>query len=59
MWSRDQCSAKQEKRLYSSDGLGFGIGLGYAWSDYRLGFGRGLGFGPEIRAHKDCKINIT
>ena len=27
-WSRDQCSANQEKRLHFSVGLGFGIGLG-------------------------------
>ena len=35
MWSRDQCSAKRDKRLRFSVGLGFGIGLG---------------FGSEIRA---------
>ena len=52
MWSRDQCLAKREIRLYSSVGLGFGIGL---WLD--LGYdsghwlGLGLGFGPEIREH--------
>ena len=46
-WSRDQCSAKREKWLHTSVGLGFGIGLGYD-SGYWLGFG--LGFGSEIRA---------
>ena len=50
-WSRDQCSAKREKRLHFSVGLGFGIGLGYD-SGYWLGLGCGfgLGFGSEIRA---------
>ena len=52
-WSRDQCSAKREKRLHFSVGLGFGIGLGLGYdSGYwlGLGFGFGLGFGSEIRA---------
>ena len=52
MWSRDQCLAKQEKRLDSSVGLGFGIGLGLGydlWHWLGLGFGLGLRFGPEIR----------
>ena len=37
MWSRDQCSAKRDKRLRFSLGLGFGIGLGL-WYDsgYRI-----------------------
>ena len=54
-WSRDQCSAKREKRLHFSVRLGFGIGfrlgLGYD-SGYWLGSGFGLGseFGSEIRA---------
>ena len=50
LWSRDQCSAKREKRLHFSVGLGFGIGLGYD-SGYGLGlrFRLGLGFGSEIR----------
>ena len=53
MWSRDQFSAKREKRLHFSVGLGFGIGLGLGYdSGYwlGLGFGLGSGFGPEIRA---------
>ena len=53
MWSRDQCSAKWEKRLHFSVGLGFGIGLGLGYdSGYwiGLGFRLGLGFGSEIRA---------
>ena len=33
-WSRDQCSAKREKRFHFSVGLGFGIGL-------RLGYDSG------------------
>ena len=52
-WSRDQCSAKREKWLHFSVGLGFGIGLGLGYdSGYWLvlGFGLGLGFGFEIRA---------
>ena len=52
-WSRDQCSAKREKRLHFSVGLGFGIGLGLGYdSGYWLGLGLGfgLGFGSEIRA---------
>ena len=49
MWSRDQCSAKRDKRLRFSVGLGFGIGLGLRYDlEYWLGFG--LGFGSEIRA---------
>ena len=52
-WSRDQCSAKREKRLHFSVGLGFGIelGLGYDLGCW-LGLGLGLrsGFGPEIKA---------
>ena len=50
--SRDQCSAKREKKLHFSVGLGFGIGLGLEYdSGYWLvlGFGLGLGFGSEIR----------
>ena len=53
MWSRDQFSAKREKRLHFSVGLGFGIGLGLGYDlGYWLGswFGLGLGFGSEIRA---------
>ena len=53
MWSRDQCLAKREKRLYSSVRLGSGIGLGLGHdSGHWLGLwiGLGLGFGPEIRA---------
>ena len=52
-WSRDQCSAKREKWLHFSVGLGFGIGLGLGYdSGYwlGLGFGLGSGFGSEIRA---------
>ena len=52
-WSRDQCSAKREKRIHFSVGLGFGIGLGLGYdSGYwlGLGFGSGSGFGSEIRA---------
>ena len=47
VWSRDQCSAKREKRLHFSVGLGLGLGydLGY-WIG--LGFGIGSGFGSEI-----------
>ena len=51
--SRDQCSAKQEKRFHFSGGLGFGIGPGLGCdSGYWIGFGFGLGsgFGPEIGA---------
>ena len=55
MWSRDQCSAKRDKRLRFSVGLGFGIGLGL-WYDsgywLGLGFGLGLEFGSEIRARR-------
>ena len=43
-WSRDQCSAKREKWLHFSVGLGFGLGLWYD-SGYWLGFGFGLGSG--------------
>ena len=55
VWLRDQFSAKQEKRLHFSVGLGFGIGLGLGYDlGYRywlgLGFGLGSGFGPETRA---------
>ena len=53
MWSRDQCSAKREKRFYFSVGLGFGIWLvlGYDLGHWLgLGFGLGFGFGSEIRA---------
>ena len=52
-WSRDQCTAKREKWLHFSLGLGFWIGLGLGYdSGYWLvlGFGLGLGFGFEIRA---------
>ena len=52
-WSRDQFSAKREKWLHFSVGLGFGIGLGLGYdSGYWLGLGFGLGseFGSEIRA---------
>ena len=54
MWSRDQCSAKRDKRLHFSGGLGFRIGLGLGYDSghwLRLGLGLGLGFGSEIRAH--------
>ena len=53
MWSRDQCSAKREKKVHYSVRLGFGIGLGLGYdSGYwlGLGFGLGSGFGSEIRA---------
>ena len=41
-WSRDQCSAKREKRLHFAVGLGFGIGLGLGHdSGYRIGLGLG------------------
>ena len=53
MWSRDQFSAKREKRFHFSVGLGFGIGLGLGYdSGYwlGLGFGLGSGFGSEISA---------
>ena len=53
VWSRDQFSAKQEKRLYFSDGLGFVIGLGLGYdSGYWIGLGFGLrsGFVFEIEA---------
>ena len=49
MWSRDQCLAKRDNRLYYSVGLGFGIGLGLGY-DSGHWLGLGLGFGPEIRA---------
>ena len=52
-WSRDLCSAKREKWLHFSVGLGFGIGLGLGYdSGYWmvLGFGLGLGFASEVRA---------
>ena len=49
MWSRDQCSAKREKRFHFSVGLGIGIGLGL-WYDSVRFLGFGLGFGSEIRA---------
>ena len=47
VWSRDQCSAKREKRLHFSVGLGFGIGSGLG---YDSGYWIGLGswFGSEI-----------
>ena len=51
--SRDQCSAKREKRLHFSVGLGFGIGLGLEYdSGYWIGLGFGLrsGFVSEIGA---------
>ena len=49
VWSRDQCSAKREKRLHFSVGLGFGIGLGLGYElGYWIGFGLGSGFGSEI-----------
>ena len=48
-WSRDQCSAKREKWLHFSLGLGFWIGLGL-WYDSGYWLGLGLGFGSEIRA---------
>ena len=49
VWSRDQCSAKREKRLHFLVGLGFGIGLGLG---YNLGhwIWIGSGFGSEIGA---------
>ena len=53
VWSRDQCSAKREKRLHFLVGLGFGIGLGLGYdSGYWIGLGFGLesGFGSEIGA---------
>ena len=53
MWSRDQFSAKREKRLHFSVGLGFGIGLGLGYDlGCWLGLGLGLrsGFEPEIKA---------
>ena len=44
MRSRDQCSAKREKRLHFSVGLGFGIGLGLGYeSGYWLGLVSGFG----------------
>ena len=52
-WPRDQCTAKREKWLHFSVGLGFGIGLGLGYdSGYwlGLGFGLGSGFESEIRA---------
>ena len=55
MWSRDQRSAKRDRRLRFSIGLGFGIGL-ELWYDsgywLGLGLGFGLGFGSEIRARE-------
>ena len=51
--SRYQWSAKREKCLHLSVGLGFGIRLGLGYdSGYWLvlGFGLGLGFESEIRA---------
>ena len=44
--SRDQCSAKRDRRLRFSVGLGFVIGLGL-WYDsgYWIGLGIGLGSG--------------
>ena len=42
VWSRDQCSAKREKRLHFSVGLGFGIGLG-------LGYDSGYWIGLEFK----------
>ena len=51
MWSRDQCSAKWEKRLRISVGLGFGIELELEYdSRCWLGLWFGLGSGSEIRA---------
>ena len=50
MWSRDQCSAKREKRLHFSVGLGFGIGLGLGYDSrywIGLGFVLGSGFGNQ------------
>ena len=44
MWSRDQCLAKQDKRLRFS--VRFGIGLGYDSGDWF-----GSGSGSEIRAY--------
>ena len=50
-WSRDQCSAKREKRFHISVGVGFGNGLGLGYdSGYWLGLGLRSGFGSEIRA---------
>ena len=50
-WSRDRCTARREKWLHTSVGLGFGIGLGLGYdSGYGLGLRLGLGFGSEIRA---------
>ena len=50
-WSCDQFSAKQDKRLHFSVGLGFGIGLGCD-SGYWIGLGFGLesGLVSEIGA---------
>ena len=50
MWSRDQCSAKRDKRLRFSLGLGFGIEIGL-WYDSGDWLGLGLRFGSEIREH--------
>ena len=51
MWSRDQFSAKREKRLHFSVGLGFGIGLGLGYDlGCWLGLGLRSGFEPEIKA---------
>ena len=55
MWSRGRCSAKREKRLHFSVGLGFGIGLGFGYdSGYWIGLGLelGSGFGSEIGAQR-------
>ena len=61
-WSRDQCSAKPEKRFHFSVRLGFGIGLGLGYnSGYWLGLGFGLGSGlMDLRSgHKGHKSNVT
>ena len=53
MWSRDQSSAKREKRLRISVGAGSGIELELEYDAGRwlgLLFGLGSGFGSEIRA---------
>ena len=52
-WSRDQYSAKRDKRFHFSVGLGFGIRLGLEYNSgywLGLGFGLGSGFGSEITA---------
>ena len=58
-WSRDQCSAKREKWLHLSVGLGFGIGLGYD-SGYGLGLGFRLGLGLDLKSgHRGSKSDVT